>query len=80
MDIEFWKSFLLWNAVINYAVLLLTFTVFLAAHDWLYRFHHRWFDLSEARFDAFWYGFIGLYKLAIWFFLLVPLLVVCILR
>lgn len=80
MDSELWKSFLLWSSAINYGVLLLTFVIYLSARNWLYQLHHRWFDLTKARFDAIWYMWLGLYKLAIWFFLLVPLLVLCILQ
>jgi len=46
----------------------------------MYRLHCRWFDLSATRFDELIYGLIGLYKLAIWFFLLIPGLVLLVLR
>jgi hypothetical protein len=68
-------AFLLWCAAINYGVLLLAFGGFVLAHDAMYRLHHRWFDLSPTRFDELVYGMLGIYKLAIWFFLLVPGLV-----
>ena len=67
--------FLLWCAAANYALLLVTF----AASTWLrgpmHRIHQRWFALSDAQIDGFLYAFFGLYKLAIWFFLLIPALV-----
>ena len=39
------------------------------------RLHQRWFALSDVQIDALLYAFFGIYKLAIWFFLLVPALV-----
>lgn len=80
METEFFKSFLLWGAALNYGLLLLSFAVFLLARDWMYRLHRRWFNLEHGTFDAILYLWFGFYKLAIWFFLIVPLLVLIILR
>lgn len=68
-------SFAIWCAVFNYAALSLAFVGFVLAHDWLYRLHSRWFELSVATFDAIAYSILALYKLAIWFFLIIPALV-----
>ncbi|MBB1061464.1 DUF6868 family protein [Marilutibacter spongiae] len=75
MDIELLKSFLLWSAALNYGLLLFSFAVFVLGRGWMYRLHRRWFDLEHATLDALLYLWFGLYKLAIVFFLLVPLLV-----
>jgi hypothetical protein len=42
--------------------------------------HRRWFNIEHATFDAILYLWFGFYKLAIWFFLIIPLLVLLILR
>ena len=39
------------------------------------RLHQRWFALTDAQIDGYMYAFLGFYKLATWFFLLVPALV-----
>jgi hypothetical protein len=70
-----WPSFLLWCAIINYGILLLSFIGFAKAHEAIYGLHRRWFDLPKAQFDAIVYVLLGLYKLGIWFFLIVPCLV-----
>ena len=75
MDTLQWSAFLLWCAAINYGMLLLSFGAFVLTHDAMYRLHRRWFDVSVTRFDELLYGLFGLYKLAIWFFLLIPGLV-----
>jgi hypothetical protein len=80
MNPTWWTSFLAWAAAINYAILLLAFLAYLMAHDGMYRLHRRWFELTRPQFDLSCYAFFGLYKLAIWFFLLVPLIVVCLMR
>jgi len=80
MDAIPWPAFLLWCAAVNYGILLLAFGAFVFAHDAMYRLHRRWFDLSVARFDELTFGLFGLYKVAIWFFLLIPALVLMALR
>jgi len=75
MNPERLVSFLMWCAATNYGLLLLAFL----ASTWLrapmQRLHQRWFCLTNAQIDALLYAFFGFYKLAIWFFLLVPALV-----
>lgn len=69
------QQFLLTAALLNYGLLLLWFLLFTVTRDWMRRFHGRWFRLSEPTFDALHYAGMGLYKLAIAFFLLIPWLV-----
>ena len=75
-----WPAFLLWCAIINYGILLLTFVGFATAHEAMYGLHRRWFDLPRPQFDAVVYALLGFYKLAIWFFLVVPCLVLYLMR
>ena len=80
MNIDWWVAFLGWAAVLNYGFLMLTFVLFLAMRGWIHRVHGRWFSLSGAQIDQVCYAFMGFYKLALWFFLLVPLVVLLIMR
>lgn len=75
MDKHALAVFLFWCAIANYVLLMASFGVFLAGRDWMHRLHGRWFDLSASRMDAIVYALFGAYKLAIWFLLLVPALV-----
>jgi len=75
MNIELARTFLLWCAVVNYVMLMMWFLGFAFAHDWMHRFHGRWFHLSREQFDALHYGGMSLYKIAILMFNLVPLIV-----
>ena len=67
------KPVLWWCVGLNYAIVLLWFALFALAHDWLYRLHSRWFQLSRETFDALNWGGIAVYKLGIILLNLVPL-------
>jgi hypothetical protein len=75
MTPEIIRAVLAWSSVINLAILLIWFLFFVLAHNWIYRMHKRWFNLSPDVFDALHYGGMGLYKLGILLFNLVPYLV-----
>lgn len=72
MSIEILRDVLGWCAVINYGVLLLWFLFFLFAHDWMHRFHGRWFRLPVEQFDTIHYAAMAIYKIGIILFNLVP--------
>jgi len=74
MTIDLLQSFLIWCAGINYAILIVWFSVFVFAHDWLYRMHSRWFKLSAEMFDALNYAGVAIYKIGIMLFVVVPLI------
>lgn len=73
-------QFLVWSLALNYGVLLLWFFMFAFARDWMHKVHVRWFRLSDSTFDAVHYGGMAAYKLVIFFFNLVPLLALCVIR
>ena len=68
------KDFLLWCTLINGAILLVWFGVFVFAHDWLYRMQSRWFRLSVENFDALNYAGVAMYKIGMFLLNVVPLL------
>jgi hypothetical protein len=55
-------------------LLLWWFLFFTLAHDWIYRFHSKWFDVSVDKFDAIHYAGMGIFKIGIILFNLVPYL------
>ncbi|MBL4744457.1 MAG: hypothetical protein JKX87_07515 [Cycloclasticus sp.] len=75
MTTELIQSFLGWCAVINYGLLVFWFLYFTLAHDFLYKLHNKWFDMSVEGFDSANYLCMGLYKLSIILFSLTPYLV-----
>lgn len=73
MNIDTACHFLLWCTLINYGILLLWFMVFVLAHDWMQRWHGRWFQLPREQFDALHYAGMSIFKIGIMLFNLVPL-------
>jgi hypothetical protein len=72
MTVESTQALLLWCLVINYGILLLWFLVFWFGHDWMFRLHRRWFNLSKERFDCIQYASMAAYKVAILLLNLTP--------
>ena len=74
MAIELVQEILGWCSLINVALLLISYMFIVFAHDWMFRIHTRWFKLSSEKFDAIHYAGIGLFKMAIVIFNVVPYL------
>ena len=74
MVIELAQEILGWCSLINVALLLIWFLFIVFAHDWMFRIHTRWFKLSSEKFDAIHYAGIGLFKMTIVIFNVVPYL------
>lgn len=72
MSIAVVRDTLLWCTVLNYALLVVWALLTLAPHDWLRRLWGRWYRVSPGAFDALNFGGIGLYKLLIIVFNLIP--------
>jgi hypothetical protein len=75
MSIESAREFLLWCTIINMVLLMVWFVWYALARDWMQRIHGKWFRLSPEQFDAAHYGGMGVFKIGIIFFNLVPLVV-----
>ena len=78
MTIDLVRDALLWCFIINIGILLWWFLFFSLAHDWVYRFHGKWFKLSVERFDAIHYASMAFYKICIFVFNIVPYFALCI--
>ena len=74
MTLEVIRDALAWCTVINWAILLWWFLVFSMAHDWMYRFHGKWFKIPVEKFDAIHYAGMALFKTGIFLFNLAPYL------
>lgn len=74
MSMEFTHASL-WCAIINYGILMVWFLVYVFARDWIYRLHGRWFHLSNEQFDSLQYVWMGNFKIGIFLFNLIPIIV-----
>ena len=72
MDIESIRAFFMWCTILNVALLLLSLLFCLCAGDWIYQIHSKWFSISRQTFNVAIYSFIGLYKIFILVFNLIP--------
>lgn len=74
MTAETVRSVLGWSALINYGLLVLWFGFFVLAHDWMYRFHTKFFSLTAEKFDSAHYASMAFFKLLVVVFNLAPYL------
>ena len=75
MTLELFRAVLGWVAILNIVLLLVWAGLFICARSWMVKLHSRWFRLSPEVFDAMHYAGMGLYKIGIWMFLIIPYLV-----
>jgi hypothetical protein len=74
MTLEIIRDALGWCIFINWILLAWWLLFFILAHDWMYRIHGKWFNLSVEKFDAIHYGGMAIFKTVIFVFNLVPYL------
>jgi hypothetical protein len=74
------QAFLMWCSIINVGLLTLTFILCACASDWIYNIHSKFFSLQRDTFNAILYAFIGLYKLIVWAFFIIPYIALLIIR
>ncbi len=72
MDINLLARFFAWCTIINAGLLIFSFLLFLVAGDFIYKLHSRWFSMPRETFNVTYYAFIGIYKLMVFVFNLVP--------
>jgi len=72
MALETIRSALGWCSIINMGLLLWWFFAITVLHDWVYRYHSKWFKLSRERFDEIHYAGIAFFKIAVFLFNVVP--------
>lgn len=74
MNVEQIAAVLGWCTLINLGLLIWWLLFLLLAHDWTYRFHSKWFKISTEEFDAIHYRLMGVFKMGVILFNLVPYL------
>ena len=72
MDMRTLTAFLGWCTIINIALFFLSAIMFIAAPDFVYSWHGQLFHMPREAFDVVLYSFLGLYKIVILVFNLVP--------
>ena len=72
MDIATVRAFFMWCTILNGGLLILSFLFCTFAGDWVYRMHSKWYPISRDAFNVVIYSFIGLFKIFVLMFNLVP--------
>jgi len=72
MDITIVRAFFMWCTIINAGLLIVSSIMCTFLGDWVYPIHNKWFSISREAFNVAIYSFIGLYKIFILIFNLVP--------
>jgi hypothetical protein len=72
MTLELLKSFFMWCSIINFGLMMLSFIIITTAKEWAYKMHSRWFNISKPAFDLILYCFLGIYKLLLIVFCIIP--------
>lgn len=75
MDLQTLQTFLGWCVILNFAVMMYLFVVVVLAGDWIHRLYGRWFPMSREAFYLTMYAFLGVYKMLVIAFNVVPYLV-----
>ena len=80
MDLDSIRAFFMWSTILNVALLSLSSLICVCAKDWAYRIHSKWFAISRETFNVAIYSFLGLYKVLIFVFNLIPYIALLIVR
>jgi hypothetical protein len=72
MTTQLLQPFFMWCSIINVGLLLIMFVILTQAKGWVHKTHSRWFNISKENFDLVLYCFLGLYKLLVWVFCIIP--------
>lgn len=73
MGIGTLTTFFMWCTILNAGLLVLSSVVMcFCAGDWVYGIHSKWFRISRESFNVAMYSFIGLYKILVIVFNVIP--------
>ena len=72
MDIDSIRAFFMWCTILNFALLLLSSLICVCAGDWAFQIHNKLFSISRETFNVAIYSYIGLYKILIIVFIIIP--------
>lgn len=72
MDLATLTAFFMWCTIINGGLLLLWTVMMIAAPDLVFRTQRRWFPMPRETFTLFMYGFLGLFKIVVLVFCVIP--------
>lgn len=72
MTLQTLQAFFMWCSLVNIGLLMLTTVLCIFAADWIYALHSRWFPVSRVAFNTILYSFLGVFKMLVLIFNIVP--------
>lgn len=72
MDVGTLTTIFMWCTILNVGLLVVSSLICVCAGDWAYRMHSKWFSISRETFNVAIYSFIGLYKVLVLVFNVIP--------
>ena len=80
MTIEALRDFFMWCTIINAALLMLSMLMCMACRGLIHRVHGKFFPMPIETMTVALYAFLGVYKVFLIFFNVVPLVALLIIR
>lgn len=80
MDIHMLTKFFMWCTIINGGLFVYGAAMCMLAPNWVYRMKSKFFPMPRETFNAIIYSFLGLLKIIVIFFNLVPYLALLIIK
>jgi len=72
MDLDTLTAFFKWCTILNGSLLLLWSALVAFTPDFIFDIQHRWFPISRDAFNIIIYAFLGLFKITVLVFNVVP--------
>jgi hypothetical protein len=66
------REFFMWCTIINGGLLIFSFLMLAFARKLIYKIHGCWFPMSQETFTVTIYGLLGIYKILVFLFNVVP--------
>ncbi len=72
MDVQILTRFFMWCTILNMGLLVLSFLILAFAGDFVYKIHGKWFPMPRETFNVVLYSFLGMYKIIVFVFNVIP--------
>lgn len=72
MDIQVLTKFFMWCTILNMGLLFFLFLILAFARDFVYKMHGECFPMPQETFNVVFYSFMGMYKIIVLVFNVIP--------
>lgn len=72
MDCAMWTDFFMWCSIVNMGLLIFSFLLLMSIGDFVYKVHTKWFPMPKTTFNVVLYSILGVYKILVFVFCIIP--------